>query len=92
MGVKQQIRSLLFDVPLRSKVTKLFGRPQNDVMSLCSKFGYDILKSCWEQAYFLFGGFAVKVDWLSRPNGFELENAVWHICSAWSEDHIGQVS
>ena len=48
----------------------------NDVISLCSRFGYDMLKSCWEQAYFLLGGFAVKFDWLSRPNGFEFEKAV----------------
>ena len=72
-------KSLLFDVPLRSKVTKLFGYPQNDVMSVCSKFGYAMLKCCWEQAYFLFGCFAVKFDWLSRPNGFEYEKAVGHI-------------
>ena len=32
-----------------------------------------MLKSCREQAYFLFGDFAVKFDWLSRPNGFEFE-------------------
>jgi hypothetical protein len=51
-----------------------------------------MLKSGWEQAYFLFGCFAVKFDWLSRPNGFEFETAVWQICSAWSEDHICQVS
>jgi hypothetical protein len=33
----------------------------------------------------------VKFDWLSRPNGFEFEKAVWYICSAWSEDHFCQV-
>ena len=32
--------------PLRLKVTKLFGCPQDDVMSLYTKFGYDMLKSC----------------------------------------------
>ena len=36
-----------------------------------------MLKSCWEQAYILFGCFAVKFDWLSRPNGFEFETAVF---------------
>ena len=41
-----------------------------------------------KSAYFLFGGFAVKFDWLSRPNGLELEKAVWHVCSACSEDQI----
>jgi hypothetical protein len=39
----------------------------------------------------LFGGFAGKFDWLSRPKGFELVKAVWHICSAWAEDHMLQV-
>ena len=78
----------MFDVPLKSEVTKLFDCPQNDVMSLCSKFCYDMLKSCWEQAYFLLGGFAVKYVWLPRPNGLELEKAVWHVCSACSEDQI----
>ena len=91
-GLAEKWAHFVFDVPLRSKVNKLFGCPQNDVMSLCTKFGYDMLKRCWEQAYLLFGGFAVKFGWLSRPNGFELENSVSHICSAWSEDHIGQVS
>ena len=33
-----------------------------------------------------------KFDWLSRPIGLELEKAVWQVCSARSEDHIGQVS
>ena len=37
---------ILFDVPLRSKVTKLFGCPWDDVVSLCTTFGYDMLKSC----------------------------------------------
>ena len=91
-GLAEKLAHFLFDVPLRLKVTKWFGCPQNDVRSLCTKFGYDMLKRCWEQAYLLFGGFAVKFGWLSRLNGFELEKAVWQICSAWSEDHIGQVS
>ena len=33
---------ILIDVPLRLNVTKLFGCPQDDIMSICSKFGYDM--------------------------------------------------
>ena len=27
-------------------------------------------------AYFLFGGFAVELNWLSRPNSFEFEESL----------------
>ena len=30
-------------------------------MSLCTKFGYDMLRVDEKQAYFLFGGFAVSL-------------------------------
>ena len=42
-------------------------------MSLCTKVGYDMLKSCWEQAYFLFDGFAIKFDWLSQQTVLNLK-------------------
>ena len=45
-GYMKALQRFLFDVPLRSKVTKLFGCPQDDVISLYTKFGYDMLKSC----------------------------------------------
>ena len=45
-------------------------------------------RRCREQAYFLFGGFAVKFNWLSTPNGFEFEKVVCCICSTlvWRVD------
>ena len=53
---------------------------------------YVKLKGCWETGLLPFWRLRRLVDWLSRPNGFEFEKAVWHMCSAWSEDHIWQVS
>ena len=60
---------------------------QDAVMILCTMFGYDMLKGSWE----LFG-LAIIFGWLSQSNGLQFENAVWNICSAWSDDHICQVS
>ena len=44
-------------------------------MSLYTSLVMICPRTAEKMAYFLFGGVAVEFDWLSRPNGFELENS-----------------
>ena len=86
----------LFDVPLRSKVTKPFGCPHDDVISLCTKLGYDKLKSCWEMGLLpvwrlrrpVWLAVTAKWFWIWTfvQLGGETEDPIWQV--SWRLDRI----